>query len=272
MNYPNGSTCYKDRIKEAIEFNHPIDDKLNVIICISNPCNYKRRYQLAKEFIQRMECEPNINLYIVELIYIHLTNDFQITDKNNNNHLQLKTDTAPLWHKENLLNIGIQYLLPSDWKAVAWIDADIEFDSPHWVTDTLKLLNSFDIVQLFSHALDLDQNNQVMNIFSGFGYQHYHKRPYQKGGTSHNQWHPGYGFACTREAYNQMTEFFQFGIIGAGDHHMTLSWIDKGMMSVNENISNGYIRFTFFNIFCIFRSFTIEIVANTLILKATSSI
>jgi hypothetical protein len=38
-------------IKFAIKNNEPIEEKLNVIITISNPCLYKRRYILLNEFI-----------------------------------------------------------------------------------------------------------------------------------------------------------------------------------------------------------------------------
>ena len=47
-----------------------IENKLNVIIVISNPCLFDRRYILAREFIQRIENdEEYVNLYIVELAY-----------------------------------------------------------------------------------------------------------------------------------------------------------------------------------------------------------
>lgn len=35
-----------DHMKDAIVNNEPIEDKLNVIIVISNPCEYARRYIL----------------------------------------------------------------------------------------------------------------------------------------------------------------------------------------------------------------------------------
>jgi hypothetical protein len=55
-------------IKEAILNNDPIEDKLHVVIAISNPCLYARRYILLKEFVQRMQLEEsNVLLYIVEL-------------------------------------------------------------------------------------------------------------------------------------------------------------------------------------------------------------
>ena len=42
-------------IKYAIHNNEPIEPKLHVIVVISNPCLYKKRYTLFKEFIKRIE-------------------------------------------------------------------------------------------------------------------------------------------------------------------------------------------------------------------------
>ena len=125
--------------KMAIINNNPIEEKLNVIIVISNPCLYAKRYILLKEFVKRIEEEEDkVNLFIVELVYGN--QKFIITNKNNKHHLQLKTE-VPLWHKENMINLGVKYLLPKNYKAFAWIDADIEFDSSSWALDTLKILN-----------------------------------------------------------------------------------------------------------------------------------
>ena len=143
--------------KDAIYNNDPIEEKLNVIAVISNPCLYARRYKLFNEFVKRMEEEEHVNLFIVELAYG--TQPFVITDKSNKNHLQLKADD-PLWHKENMVNLGVQHLLPKNYKAFAWIDADIEFDNNSWALDTLKILNGYkDVVQIFSHCVDLNHDN-----------------------------------------------------------------------------------------------------------------
>ena len=50
-------TYNKNIIKDAIINNDPIEDKLNVIIVISNPCLYASRYILTREFIKRFENE-----------------------------------------------------------------------------------------------------------------------------------------------------------------------------------------------------------------------
>ena len=172
VNITDITVNYKSNdIKYAILNNVPIEAKLNVIIVISNPCLYKKRYILLNEFVKRIEEEEdNVNLFVVELVYGN--QKFMVTDKNNKNHLQLTT-TTPIWHKENMVNLGVKYLLPKDWKAFAWIDADVEFDNVTWATDTLKILNGYkDIVQIFSHAVDMDKNKYSMNIFSSFGFQY----------------------------------------------------------------------------------------------------
>ena len=224
-------------IKYAIYNNDPIEDKLNVIIVISNPCLYKKRYTLTKEFIKRFEEEEeNINLFVVEMVYKN--QPFMITDKNNKNHLQLKTDT-PIWHKENMINLGVKYLLPKNYKAFAWIDADIEFESHSWALDTLKILNgSKDVVQLFSHCVDMDYDNTVMNIFNSAGYCFCKEKKYITKGSEY--WHPGYAWAITRKAYEKIGGLYEKAVLGSGDNIMCMSFLNKCNHILNNKYSNDY--------------------------------
>ena len=223
-------------IKNAILNNDPIEEKLNVIIVISNPYLFKRRYKLTLEFIERMNCEENVNLYVVELCY--KDQKFMVTDSNNKNHLQLKGEEI-LWHKENMINLGVKYLLPKNWKAMAWIDADIEFENSNWAIDALKILNgSKDIIQLWSHCDDMDSDKLAMRIFHSFGYQYSKGKKYMQTGV--NYWHPGYAWACTRKAYDKMGGLFESAILGAGDNIIALSLIRNGLKAINKNSSDGY--------------------------------
>ena len=223
--------------KMAIANNDPLEEKLNVIIVISNPCLYAKRYILLKEFVKRIEEEEeHVNLFIVELVYGN--QKFIITNKNNKNHLQLKTE-VPLWHKENMINLGVKYLLPKDYKAFAWIDADIEFDSSTWALDTLKILNGYkDIVQLFSHCIDMDQEKNNLNIFNGFGYCFEKQKNYTTKGTDY--WHPGYAWAITRKAYEKTNGLYDKGILGSGDSIIAMSLINKCNSIINSNYHIDY--------------------------------
>jgi len=228
---------YND-IHAAIINNEPLDSKLHVIMVVSNPCQYARRYILAREFIKRMNLEENIILYTVELAYG--SHKFYLTEAKNKRHLQLHGGNCPpIWHKENMINIGVRRLLPPSWKAFAWIDADIEFENPNWGKDTLKILNGCkDIVQIFSHAVDMDRNENAMSIFPSFGYQLSKGRPY--GGNGINMWHPGFAWACTRRAYEKMGGLYERSVLGAGDHNMALSLIGNGGKSVNIDTTQDY--------------------------------
>jgi hypothetical protein len=197
--------------------------KLNVISVVSNPCLYKRRYKLAKEFIKRMENNDKINLYIVELCYEN--QKFMITESNNKNHLQLKTK-YPLWHKENMINLGVKKLLPNDWKSFAWLDADIEIMKEDWVEETLKMLETNDVIQLFNKTINLDKNDNVLSYKTGFIYDTLSKyNPVIR--TKENKlvprqkdYHSGFAWAINRNLYEKMKGLFELSIIGGGDKIM----------------------------------------------------
>jgi hypothetical protein len=224
-------------IRDAIENNLPIEDKLHVIIVISNPCLYAKRYILAKEFINRFENdEPNTILYIVELAYKN--QKFVITDNNNERHLQLRTE-VPLWHKENMINLGVKKLLPKNYKAFAWIDADIEFENNSWALDTLKILNGTkDIVQLFSHCVDMDKNEMTMKVMNSAGYQYCKQKQFSTSGE--NFWHPGFAWAITRIAYEKIGGLYEYAILGSGDNIIMHSLLNNGHNCINSESTTDY--------------------------------
>ena len=225
-----------DSTRLALINNYPIDNTLHVIAVLSNPCNYARRYILAREFIQRMNVEDNVKLYIVELAYGD--QKYYITDTNNKQHLRLHAD-VPLWHKENMINIGVSKLLPPNWRAFAWIDMDVEFENPTWAIDTLKILNgSSDIVQLFSHCIDMNLRKDAMSIFPSFGFQYAKGSSF--GGSGINMWHPGFAWAMTRKAYERLGGLYDKSILGAGDNNMCFSIINSGLKTLNEATTQDY--------------------------------
>jgi hypothetical protein len=228
----------KNHIKEAIENNDPIENKLHVICVVSNPCLFAKRYILMREFLNRLELEDNnIIVYVVELAY--QDQEFIITDKKNKRHLQLRSQ-VPIWHKENMINLGVKHLLPKNYKAFAWIDADIDFENSTWALDTLKILNGCcDIVQIFSHCVDMDNDNLTMKIHNSAGYQFSKGKSYCNTGI--NYWHPGFAWAITRKAYEKMGGLYELGILGSGDNIMMLSLLGNGEKAVIPESHNDYI-------------------------------
>jgi hypothetical protein len=188
-----------------------------------------------------MANEPNVELYIVELAYGD--QPFLCTEANNSKHLRLRTTETPLWVKENLINIGVKKLLPKGWKAMAWIDADLEFESATWALDTLRILNgSRDVVQLFSHCVDMDRNGDTMKVSTSLCYQYEKNKRYVMKGNSNDYSHPGYCTAFTRKAWDKLGGIYDQSILGSGDFNMALSFIGLGGKSVNKNVHPNYLQ------------------------------
>ena len=143
-----------------------MENKLNGITVQINPLHYKRRKFLSEQFRDQLSKTKDVNLFIVELAYDD--EPFEITDKNHKNHLQLRTERYNLpWSKENVISIAIQHILPSDYKAFAWIDGDLEIDSGTRHSDTLKLLNGkYDIIQMCNVCLDMDKEKTPWHVFT----------------------------------------------------------------------------------------------------------
>ena len=238
---PSSSSLSVGNLGMTVLNNEQLEQQLHVVCCISNPCGYHRRFELAKEFCARMRRHPSVLLYVVELAYAG--QDFHVTDSSDQAHWQLRADdTPPLWHKENLINMAVRKLLPESWKAFAWIDADVEFLSPHWASDALRLLNgASDVVQLWSHAMDLDARGSTMHVYSSFCFRacEYDLR-YGKG--SHNYANPGFAWAMTRLAFERTGGLYERGILGAGDHYMSLAFVGRAKEAINSKQHSGYLE------------------------------
>lgn len=89
-----------------------------------------------------------LKLLIVELTFNN--SDSEVTDEVGDLVVHLSSDTM-LWHKERLLNIGVE-ALPPECDKVAWLDGDIIFENPDWVAQTIHLLDSYMVLQLFERA------------------------------------------------------------------------------------------------------------------------
>ena len=197
---------------------------LYVIAVISNPARYDRRYQLFNEFCNRMQLEPQVRLVTIELQ--HGMRDFATNSK-----IRLRAKTE-IWHKENMINIAIRKL-PPDWEYVAWIDTDISFKRPDWCRETLNQLQTHKIVQLFSSANDMGPRNQTLITHPGFCYQYYNQQVLDVN-KGYSYWHPGYAWACRREIYENLGGLIDFTILGSGDYHMAMAFI--------ENVDRSFIR------------------------------
>jgi len=211
---------------------------LYVILPYFNYCNCKSRYKLFIDFIQRYKNIKNIRLCIVEARLQNAKFQLPLNLPNIYKNIGI-TINAPIWIKESLINTGIKSL-PVTWKYVAWIDADITFLNKNWVDDTFKKLQKADIIQLFQTCVNMGPTNEAFKIDRSFCYMSQTFMNQWRKDAKYGFWHSGFAWACTRKAYNIMGGLLDFGILGAGDHHMSLAFIGKVECSHPNNINENY--------------------------------
>lgn len=217
------------------------DSTLHVVAVISNPARYNSRYRLARKFIAEMRATPNVQLHVVELAFGDRHHEVTAGD-GQLSELQLRSD-AELWHKENLINIGVRDLLPRDWKYVAWVDADVAFSNPHWALETIHQLQHYPVVQPWTQCLDLGPGGNVLRVHDaycslverGVRRQRHSGEPYKYG-------HSGYAWACTRAFWENVHGLMDFPILGSADHHMAWAMTGEVRYSVHEGMTAAFKR------------------------------
>jgi len=202
------------------------------------------------KFRTMVEATPGAVLYVVEVAFGDRA--FTATEPDNPRHLQLRSQDV-LWLKERALNL-LERRLPPDWKYLAWIDADVKFVREDWVNETLQQLQLADVAQMWSEAIDLDYDFQVLARHQSFVASYRQGVPQPKtfaGGyyapattvppqLPYHPWHPGFAWAWRRQAWEDVGGLLDIAILGAGDNHMAKSLIGDGGVSSHPQISDGY--------------------------------
>ena len=182
--------------------------QLYVITTVYNPAGYESRFRLYREFAKRLE-KSGVALYTVELATGD--QDFAVTDAEDPRHIRLRSPHT-LWYKENLINIAIARL-PSDWEYVAWLDADIQFLRPDWVTQTIAELQRRAFVQLFSHMVDLGPNFEVLGVSESVAF----RVARGAGQEEALQASSGFAWAARRRELEALGGLNDWSIAGGGD-------------------------------------------------------
>lgn len=213
-----------------------MSDPLYVIAVISNPCRYKSRSELFKKFKLEMEAQ-NVKLLVVEVAYGD--RPFEICCDNNPYHIRMCTN-CEIWHKENMINIGVRNLtrLHPDWKYMAWIDADITFLNKSWYEETIHQLQHYKVVQLFQTAIDLGPKGEAFGRYDSFAWGYVQGNmitPTKK----YVSFHPGYAWAMTRDAYDALGGLIE-APLGAGDRHMAYGLVGMMKDSINPLLHPRY--------------------------------
>jgi len=211
---------------------------LYVILPYFNYCKYHRRRQLFLEFVARYGNSPGVALIVVEAAEQGSAYDLPNPLPGATSHFRCIT-TDRIWIKENLINIAVRNL-PSGWRYMAWVDADLTFVHSHWVRETIAVLHTHPVAQMFQTCVHLGPTGEVFKTDKGFAYQYLAGNEALNPNGKYTDWHCGFAWACTRAAFEGMGGLIDWAILGSGDRHMALAWIGKAKGSCPGNLHPEY--------------------------------
>lgn len=221
-------------------------DLLHVVSVVSNPVRYQRRYDLFSVFSEHMKTS-GVQFHVVEL----QTGDRDFAVKDAGTQLRSRQE---LWHKENLINIGVSRL-PADWQYVAWVDGDVTFLNPNWAAETLQQLQHYEAVQMFDWAEDVGFGpHQHLNIERGFMLAYHNMirgrmkgephKPNPHGKHPYGGWwgHCGYAWAVRRSAWDKLGGLIDTCILGSADHTMACALVGQVKASFPPKVTPSFQR------------------------------
>jgi len=209
---------------------------LHVVVPCFNPLRYVSRYQLFKDFVRHAEA-AGATVWLAEIAFGG--RPWQVTELNGLRHIQFRTHDE-IWLKECVINATVARL-PHDWQYVAWIDGDVMFSNPDWVQETIHQLQHYSVVQMFKTAVDLDPNGHPYKTFQGFPSSLLDEPlPDNCGYDKRGYFHPGYAWACTRQAWEATGGLLDINIVGGGDHQMVHAYYGNAAKAIPFASTVGY--------------------------------
>jgi len=137
-------------------------EDLGVVCCYFNPMKSSSQLLNYRRFADGMQ-SAGVTLTTVELAFDDQPH--QLGDAPGE-VLRVRSGSV-LWHKERLLNLGIERLLDRNVRKIAWLDADIRFLDRRWPLYVAAILETQNLCQVFGKVLV--QTNAVLDPKVGVG-------------------------------------------------------------------------------------------------------
>jgi hypothetical protein len=181
---------------------------------------------------------------------------------------RVKTNSL-LWHKESLLN-KIVSDLPSHFRYVFWVDADVLFMNDNWLIDGVAQLQEHNIIQPFEHCFHLERNklepvhldvedtkwklkNQMLPKGEISAWRSFCSNiPSGLAGNTNYDLHGHVGFAWgARRSLIEQVPLYDRALIGGADHiiahaaagHIPHSCITKSFTEMIDEVNDWSRRF-----------------------------
>ncbi len=208
---------------------------LGVVTSYYNPCGYRVRAHNFERFVEPLRA-AGIPLVIVEAgfpsgdapraAFDTAHGEFTLPEAHGSCRVSARD---VMWQKERLLNEGLRRL-PARCTKVAWLDADVLFESDEWAVETSRRLDRHAVVQPFEEVVRLprgalayeglsEEGVAGATVFRGFGAVHASEPEAYLGGNYERHGHTGFAWAARRDLLER-TGLYDACIAGSGDHMM----------------------------------------------------
>lgn len=205
---------------------------LTVVTAYFNPAHYDSRranYHAFRDYMQAC----GVRLITVECTF---GDDLMETPLGDDYiHVRAK---APLWLKENLLNIGMQQVKTP---YVMWADADITFERHDWVAATCAALQDCYILQPWSQVYSQKDRGEPPSCdMSWCAKRHYNLLPLAQE-LPKGDGHPGYAWAAHTQRVCMAGGLLDFMIVGSADHTMAEALMGRAHEVNRGNVTKAYL-------------------------------
>lgn len=198
-----------------------------IISCFFNPQKSEYRTKAFNTFYDSIK---HLNHRIIECVIGGTEPELP----ENANITRISTDHL-LWYKEALLNLVIKDL-PSRFKYIFWVDADVLFSNQNWLVDGVKQMQKSTIIQPFEYCVHLEKDE----IKPSFSMDEVHAthlpnqinpkvwRSFAANFATSDLWedqyydnhgHVGFAWAARREVLDEVP-LYDKALIGGADHIM----------------------------------------------------
>ena len=197
-------------------------NKLALVCCYFNPCNYISKYFNFLNFYLKISKVENVDVFVIESF--DKNSKFRLNENIENVHSIYCQEIY--WHKEQLLN-KLLNKHKKDYPYIGWVDGDVEFKNSNWVDNILTKLETNEIVQI---CREINKESNFRHDFTTTkSVTHYleqhpeslYKNLYNRLGE------PGYGFVYNSKIIqNNDTPMYDKAICGSGDFLNLLGYLD----------------------------------------------
>ena len=195
------------------------DSEFVILNCYFNPCNYKSKFinfQKTVKYFDQFEF-PSLTIE-------SFTDNSKYRIYNNTKNVISVKSESTFWQKENLLNIGIEFLKKFNCKYILVLDNDIKFSSDNWIREIKRASQANDITHIFKKINRIDSHNKKIRKLNTILHRISESQSNEQklDLLLERDGEPGYGYCFKKDVFTNVN-LYDRCIMGSGDFFNLIS-------------------------------------------------